>query len=219
MKITDINKSMLPIKVKLNNNFNLDESFDVGTILQIYNYKIEDDFEGCYVVNVRVLSEDKKHNHSVAISNFYNENTKSYDLNYFQFYDDKINSNGDYEDVIYVMGDDDCFDVIEKELITSAAIWYKDLQTATFKPTNIDKGIVVCGYRHAHIIEIVKHLSNLRTVQIAEDGVGESEQGFMTNQNRFLNRIEAMGLALKNGQAIESKLGNKLIGLFSEDLY
>ena len=101
MKITDINKSMLPIKVKLNNNFNLDESFDVGTILQIYNYKY--DSEDCYVVNVRALSEDKKHNNSVAIPNFYNKKTGSYDLNYFQFYDDKINSNGDFEDIIYVM--------------------------------------------------------------------------------------------------------------------
>ena|SRR5690554_1002856 len=115
------------------------------------------------------------------------------------------------------MGDDDCFDVIEKELITSATIWYKDLKTATFKPTNIDKGIVVCGYRHPHIIEIVKHLSNLRTVEFAEDGVGDVVQGFMTNKNRFLDRKEAMILAIANGQVSGKTHSNE--ELYSEDLY
>ena len=47
----------------------------------------------------------------------------------------------------------------DTERITCAAIWYKDLPDSVFKPTNIDKGIVVCGHRHGNCIDTVKSLS------------------------------------------------------------
>lgn len=44
------------------------------------------------------------------------------------------------------------------EQIYSAAIWYKDLPTVKYMPTNIDTGVVVEGHRHADIIRTVLNL-------------------------------------------------------------
>ncbi len=105
------------------------------------------------------------------------------------------------------------------EYITCAAIWYKDLTTQRLLPKNIDKGIVVCGHRHGQCIDVVATLSELRTVRFGPDSVGETEQGFMTSKNRFVDRMEAMGIAIKNKQVEKDNLHNPMIGLFSEDLY
>lgn len=105
------------------------------------------------------------------------------------------------------------------EYITCAAIWYKELPTQTYPPSNIHKGIVVCGHRHSNCIDIVKSLSNLRTVQYSPDGVGETVQGFMTSTNRFVDRQEGMRIAINASQTTMDKLYNPKIGLFSEDLY
>ena len=107
----------------------------------------------------------------------------------------------------------------KKEYITCAAIWYKDLPTQTHLPKNVDKGIVVCGHRHGHCIDIMKTLGQLRSVVNGPDAVGEYEQGFMTNHGRFVNRTEGMYIAIENGQTKRDRLNNELIGLFSEDIY
>lgn len=109
--------------------------------------------------------------------------------------------------------------VFKPEYILCAAIWYKDLPTQRLLPKNIDKGIVVCGHRHGHCIDTMKTLGELRTVKFAPDGVGEHEQGFLTNLNRFVDRLEAAEIAVKTGQADRNLLHNPRIGLFSEDLY
>jgi hypothetical protein len=41
----------------------------------------------------------------------------------------------------------------------------------------------------------------------------------MTSHNRFVDRIEAMKIAIEQKQVQEENLYNPLIGLFSEDLY
>jgi hypothetical protein len=51
------------------------------------------------------------------------------------------------------------------ERIYSAAIWYKDLPTAKYMPTNIDRGVVVEGHRHADIIRTILNLLGKRTVR------------------------------------------------------
>lgn len=105
-----------------------------------------------------------------------------------------------------------------KEQIICAAIWYQDLPTQTFLPKNIDKGIVVCGHRHGHCIDIMKRLSQLRTVTFAPDGVGNHEQGFLTNTNRFVSREEAFDIAESANQLNDrTRFTNRT--LFSEDLY
>jgi hypothetical protein len=108
---------------------------------------------------------------------------------------------------------------MKSEYITCSAIWYKDLPTSTFLPKNVEKGIVVCGHRHSNCIDIMKTLGTLRSVVKGPESVGDYEQGFMTSHNRFVDRIEAMQIAINQNQVLESDLYNPLIGLFSEDLY
>lgn len=100
------------------------------------------------------------------------------------------------------------------EYIICAAIWYKELPTQNFLAKNIDRGLLVCGHRHGHCIDIVKQLAGLRTVQFGPNSVGETEQGFLTNTNRFVSRKEAAQIAFKSHQ-IEFEKET----LFSEDIY
>ena len=104
-----------------------------------------------------------------------------------------------------------------KEYILCAAIWYIDLPICRLLPKNLNKGIVVLGHRHGHCIDIVKNLSNLRTVQIADDGVGDTIQGFITNTNRFVDRSEAYEIAKNNNQLNDR--AHTVGTLYSEDLY
>lgn len=107
------------------------------------------------------------------------------------------------------------------ERVLCAAIWYLDLPTQTFKAINQDKGLIICGHRHSHCIDIVKNLAQLRTVKISPDGVGETIQGFLTNTNRFVDRKEALEIAIKQHQ-LYNKSGAEIeimTQLYSEDLY
>jgi len=72
-----------------------------------------------------------------------------------------------------------------------SAIWYKDLPTMRLLPNNCDRGIVLCGWRHANIIAQMQATMGLRTVTNGENSVGQYEQGFLTNDNRFVDRVEA----------------------------
>lgn len=102
------------------------------------------------------------------------------------------------------------------ERIYCAAIWYKDLPTAKYMPTNIDKGIVVEGHRHADIIRTMVNLLGKRTCSNGDGCAGESEQGFTTNKNRFVDRVEGLQIAKAANQIISDTTFKEL---YSEDLY
>ena len=102
----------------------------------------------------------------------------------------------------------------EVQYLLCSAIWYKDLPTQNLLPKNCDKGILVCGWRHGNIIATVKALAGLRSVQLGADSVGYYEQGFLTNDNRFVSREEAAEIAFKSGQIKVEKTY-----LFSEDVW
>lgn len=110
MKITEISQSNLPLRVKLNSNFTLDESFDPGTIVQINS--IVPDFEGCYKVWVTALAKDMDYNKSIAQRDWLNRNTNQFELDIFEANPKDIDNKGNYKDIIFVMDSDDCFDVI-----------------------------------------------------------------------------------------------------------
>lgn len=101
-----------------------------------------------------------------------------------------------------------------EEKIICSAIWYKGLETANSLPENIYKGVVICGHRHHNCINTLLSLTGKRTVN---SEVGETVQGFLTNKNRFVDRIEGAEIALSSNQISELKYRNKK--LFSEDLY
>ena len=106
----------------------------------------------------------------------------------------------------------------KKEYILCAAIWYKDIPLKKVidgvLPKNCDRGLVVLGHRHGQCMWTMGSLTGLRSVTNAEDGVGEYEQGFLTNTNRFVDREEGGQIAFNSGQTKDLRTT-----LFSEDLY
>jgi hypothetical protein len=110
MKITDINQSQLPLKVKLNQNWRLDESIENNTIIQINSFK--PDMDNCYEVFVTVLAKDLEYNKSVCISDWYNTTkTDVWDWDFYEANSDLLDINGNYNFSIYVMNDEDVFDI------------------------------------------------------------------------------------------------------------
>lgn len=99
------------------------------------------------------------------------------------------------------------------ERIICSAIWYKDFPKPVHGVTNLDFGVVICGHRHPHIIGICHSLLGKRQAEM-----GKYEQGFLTNLNRFVGRVEALEIALRENQIknIKNVRGNRL---HSEDLY
>ena len=93
------------------------------------------------------------------------------------------------------------------EKILCAAIWFKDgKEPDLFAPTNINEGFVISGWRHGAILRIGDRLNI---------SPKNSVQGFLTSENRFLNRKEARALAVKNKQCVPEFPDE----LYSEDLY
>lgn len=98
-----------------------------------------------------------------------------------------------------------------KEYIICSAIWYKSqLWKPIYQVKNIDYGLVLCGRRHYNIIEIAKLLGGISTKD-------NTEQGFLTNTDRFVDRREAYDIAVSANQIINKyKTNNEL---YSEDIY
>jgi hypothetical protein len=113
-----------------------------------------------------------------------------------------------------------------KEYILCASIWYKELETDFIKqkPSNIEKGVVISGWRHGNcVVTDYKYTKDNHIF------------GFLTSKNRFVDRHEAMRIAVDSGQVSEKKLlfnndsvyckgleienPPKYNPLFSEDLY
>jgi hypothetical protein len=101
----------------------------------------------------------------------------------------------------------------ESERVLCSAVWYKDLPTPIYRPTNIDRGIVFSGHRHPHCVHQMVAMTGKRQAE-----VGEYEQGYLTSFNRFVNREEAAKIVLANGQVKKMQYGGGK-RLFSEDLY
>ena len=105
------------------------------------------------------------------------------------------------------------------EKILCAATWYMDLKpvknlpTYTYLPNNLDKGLVFCAHRHGQCLNVKGAVTGLRDAES-----GKYIQGFLTSKNRFVDREEALQIALKENQVlnIHNIRGNRL---YSEDLY
>lgn len=112
MKIKDL-EYLLPVKVKLNKNFTLEDSFDVNTIVLVKAFVLDSNDCGgnCYKAWVSALKEDMVHNRRVAIPDWRNSKTDRYDQTYYE--SNKPNPDGDYDTTVFVMEEDDCFDLVE----------------------------------------------------------------------------------------------------------
>ena len=99
------------------------------------------------------------------------------------------------------------------EYILCSAVWYDDGKVHHHQPLNIETGVVVCGFRHHNCLGTAHALGR-------PDGVPPSgtKQGFLTSENRFVNRSDARIIANASGQLEGRKVHSKH-GLFSEDLW
>lgn len=96
------------------------------------------------------------------------------------------------------------------ELVMCAANYYNDGKDYMFQPYNIDKGFVICGWRHGCC-----GMSYMAANKEATRWDG-CIQGFLTTKNRFLTRDEALELVISTGQHDGNIMGGELT---SEDLW
>ena len=100
---------------------------------------------------------------------------------------------------------------MKKIYILCAAIWFNDGKTYVHQPVNIKTGFVVCGQRHHNCFII---FSILKNEDYKRTDYGDLVQGFLTSDNKFVNRKEGGRIAFKANQIVK-----KTDCLFSEDLY
>lgn len=94
------------------------------------------------------------------------------------------------------------------EQILCSAIHVNDGEEHVHQPVNIENGFVVCGRRHHNCFHIISMILG------NERQKGNETQGFLTSEDRFVDRREAAKIAHEAGQT--EKFKGKL---FSEDLY
>lgn len=90
---------------------------------------------------------------------------------------------------------------MKNEIILCAAIHKQGEKDLAGQP------LIYCGLRHGNVLWQSKSVSR-----------DPDDQGFLTSKGRFVNRKEALDIALKNNQVIDE---NEIRGnnLYSEDLY
>ncbi len=113
-----------------------------------------------------------------------------------------------------------CWQHVSFEFIICAAIWFNDGNKYNNQPKNVESGFVVSGRRHHNCFSSVQSigmaLGNDKTMVVKKRIALEEreKQGFLTNKDRFVDRVEAAQIAY------EAKQINKpLKELYSEDLY
>lgn len=105
------------------------------------------------------------------------------------------------------------------ERILCAAIYYDDGKEYAHMPRNIKTGIVACGRRHHNCYVI------LDKIFPGHEYLVEDVQGFLTSEDRFVDREEAFTIAEAAGQILPEELqrmNQKTLDnreLFSEHLY
>lgn len=99
-----------------------------------------------------------------------------------------------------------------KPYILCATVLFKDGNKHAHQPTNIDEGIVICGRRHHNCFIITNDLHDGTFIKKRfHDNI---VQGFLTSDDRFVDRKEAGQIAYKAGQ-----ISKPTDCLLSEDLY
>jgi len=98
-----------------------------------------------------------------------------------------------------------------KEYIVCAAIWYESGDKFAHTCKNIDHGIVIFGLRHSIFELLIRLYPNYKESQ-------DTHQGFLTSDNRFVERDEALIIAKKCGQFDKGEYFKEK-WLYSEDLY
>lgn len=85
-----------------------------------------------------------------------------------------------------------------------------------FKPKDSDYFQIMCGKRHCNVLELMfRH-------QLEYDKLS-AIQGFITDENRFVDRYEAFHIAREANQLLseakEAYKNKEVVSLFSEDVW
>ena len=107
---------------------------------------------------------------------------------------------------------------MEKEFILCAANYYNDGIKYDHSCKNIKTGFVICGRRHHNCIATFAKMVGFPYDEKGHELMRTEQQGFITNTDRWVDRLEALKIAKEANQLITGE-GNESLGLFSEDLY
>ena len=89
-----------------------------------------------------------------------------------------------------------------QEKILCAAIWFPEYhKRPTHGPKNVDSGIVLCGRRHP---DVIGQWAALTGTSLPAAHL----QGFLTSDNRFVDRVEGLIIAVQALQGKRYGLGN-----------
>jgi hypothetical protein len=108
---------------------------------------------------------------------------------------------------------------MDKEYILCAANHYDDGKEHHAQPKNIKTGFVICGHRHHCCIGMFALMVGFPYNEKGLELMRTEEQGFLTNTNRFVDRLEALEIAKNANQLKPDERINEHVGLFSENLY
>ena len=104
---------------------------------------------------------------------------------------------------------------IKEKIVCSAIHINNRMPGYAHQPKNIITGFVISGLRHCNCFGSIKALSNYDDFKKCEN-----TQGFITSENRFVDRLEGFIIAKKARQVKRDRSVNKNCKiLFSEDLY
>lgn len=106
-----------------------------------------------------------------------------------------------------------------REYIICAANYYNDGVVHHHQPRNIEIGFVVCGRRHHNCITTFAMIMGFPYDEKGIEVMNTEIQGFLTNTDRFVDRLEALEIASKANQLKPDERINESIGLYSENLY
>lgn len=106
---------------------------------------------------------------------------------------------------------------IPDSYILCAAIHIRNNKQYVHQPKNIDSGLVVCGRRHHNCFAIISAIFPEHDALVKN--IKDHVQGFITSDNRFVDRKEALVIATKAGQLEHREKYPPVSQLLSEDLY
>ena len=102
------------------------------------------------------------------------------------------------------------------ERILCSAVHFMEDEVHIHQPTNVRKGFVVCGLRHHNCYHTAR-LINPYFLQARLDTL----EGFLTSENRFVDRVEGLVIAATAGQLQDPDAcwGRTTKELYSEDIF
>lgn len=103
----------------------------------------------------------------------------------------------------------------KKEYIICSANWYDDGVAHVHCPKNISTGFITCGLRHHNCINTFAQIVGFPYSKKSQKLQNTEVQGFLTNENNFVNRKQAYKIAKRANQIGFLDVDE----LHSEDLY